>query len=81
MFPSLTRAIRRPSDKFTDAVVSGEPAKSSTLNAEGLVDLSAHVYDLEPNVTFTPNGKLIVFRSNMYGERHAYMVSVEKEAK
>ena len=43
------------------------------------VDLSTHDYDLEPNVTFTPDGQWIVFRSNMHGERHVYMVSVEKE--
>lgn len=71
----------RPSDEFSAATISGEPAKSSTLTAERLVDLSAHDYDLEPNVTFTPDDKWIVFRSNMHGERHVYMVSVEKESK
>ena len=70
----------RPADEFEAATVSGEPAKSGRLIAERLVDLSAHDYRLEPNVTFTPDGQWIVFRSNMHGERHVYAVSVEREA-
>ncbi|WP_167546734.1 oligogalacturonate lyase family protein [Stieleria maiorica] len=69
----------RPDDEFTDATVSGQPAKSGTLKSERLVDLSSHDYDLEPNVTFTPDGRWIVFRSNLHGERHIYMVQVERE--
>jgi oligogalacturonide lyase len=48
------------------------------LEAEKLVDLSKHNYDLEPNVTFTPDGKWIVFRSNMHGATHTYAVEVKK---
>jgi oligogalacturonide lyase len=48
------------------------------INAERLVNLSAHNYSLEPNVTFTPDGKWIVFRSNLFGETHVYAVEVEK---
>jgi oligogalacturonide lyase len=48
------------------------------LEAERLVDLSKHNYQLEPNVTFTPDGKWIVFRSNMHGPTHVYAVEVEK---
>jgi len=43
-----------------------------------LVNLTAHDYSLEPNVTFTPDGKWIVFRSNLFGETHVYAVEVEK---
>ena len=68
----------RPNREFSDGTLSGEPAKLGTVTAEKLVDLSTHDYDLEPNVTFTPDGKWIVFRSNLHGERHVYMVSVEK---
>lgn len=46
--------------------------------AEKLVDLSKHDYKLEPNVTFTPDGKWIVFRSNMHGSTHVYAVEVSK---
>jgi oligogalacturonide lyase len=37
------------------------------LSAERLVDMKRHQYQLEPNVHFTPDGKWIVFRSNMFG--------------
>jgi oligogalacturonide lyase len=48
------------------------------LEAERLVDLSKHNYELEPNVTFTPDGKWIVFRSNLHGPTHVYAVEVKK---
>ena len=48
------------------------------LVAEKLVDLAKHDYRLEPNVTFTPDGKRIVFRSNMHGDTHVYAVDVAK---
>jgi len=48
------------------------------LAAERLVDLSKHDYRLEPNVTFTPDQKWIVFRSNMHGATHVYAVEVAK---
>ena len=50
------------------------------LEAETLVDLSKHDYQLEPNVTFTPDGKWIVFRSNMHGASHVYAVEVASAA-
>jgi oligogalacturonide lyase len=50
------------------------------LEAEKLVDLSKHDYQLEPNVTFTPDGKWIVFRSNMHGASHVYAVEVASAA-
>lgn len=49
-----------------------------TLIAEKLVDLRQHDYRLEPNLHFTPDGKHIVFRSNMHGEVHTYMVELDK---
>jgi oligogalacturonide lyase len=48
------------------------------LQVEKLVDLSRHDYRLEPNVMFTPDGKWIVFRSNMHGATHTYAVEVKK---
>ena len=48
------------------------------LNVERLVDLSKHDYQLEPNVSFTPDQKWIVFRSNMHGATHVYAVEVAK---
>jgi oligogalacturonide lyase len=52
--------------------------KDGALESERLVDLSKHDYRLEPNVTFTPDGRWVVFRSNMHGPSHVYAVDVEK---
>jgi oligogalacturonide lyase len=46
--------------------------------AEKLVNLSKHNYNLEPNVTFTPDMKWLVFRSNMLGPTHVYAVELQK---
>jgi oligogalacturonide lyase len=54
------------------------PTADGKLAAERLVDLSKHDYQLEPNVTFTPDDKWIVFRSNMHGATHIYAVEVAK---
>jgi oligogalacturonide lyase len=54
------------------------PLPDGTLKAERLVDLSKHDYRLEPNVTFTPDGTRIVFRSNMHGVTHVYAVEIAK---
>jgi oligogalacturonide lyase len=54
------------------------PEEDGSLKVERLVDLSRHNYRLEPNVTFTPDGKWIVFRSNMHGPTHVYAVAVKK---
>jgi oligogalacturonide lyase len=51
------------------------------LAVEKLVDLSRHDYHLEPNVSFTPDGKWVVFRSNMHGASHVYAVEVDKTAR
>ena len=59
---------------------TGELIKTGWLEAERLVDLSKHNYELEPNVTFTPDGKWVVFRSNMHGATHTYAVEVAKAA-
>jgi oligogalacturonide lyase len=47
--------------------------------SEKLVNMARHDYALEPNVNFTPDGKWIVFRSNMFGPSHVFMVEVAKE--
>ena len=52
--------------------------RDGKLQAERLVDLSKHDYQLEPNVTFTPDQKWIVFRSNMHGATHVYAVEVAR---
>jgi oligogalacturonide lyase len=51
------------------------------LEAEKLVNLAHHNYQLEPNVTFTPDGQWIVFRSNMFGPTHVFAVEVAASQK
>jgi oligogalacturonide lyase len=46
--------------------------------AERLVNLSKHDYSLEPNGMFTPDGKWVVFRSNMRGPIQVYAAEVAK---
>jgi oligogalacturonide lyase len=57
---------------------SGQLVRPGVLRAERLVDMRKHDYRLEPNVIFTPDSKRIIFRSNMHGDAHVYMVEVAK---
>jgi oligogalacturonide lyase len=54
---------------YQDSLITVEKFKSTRL-----VDLSAHDYRLEPNLRFTPDGKWLVFASNMHGANHVYAV-------
>src|SRR5678816_2016677 len=53
-----------------------ELVQPGVLKADKLVNLSKHNYNLEPNVTFTPDMKWIVFRSNMFGATHVFAVEI-----
>ena len=46
--------------------------------AERLVNMAKHDYRLEPNVTFSPDMKWIVFRSNMLGPTHVFAVEIAR---
>lgn len=48
------------------------------MRSERIVDMSNHDYRLEPNLTFTPDGRWIVFVSNMHGTNHVYAVEVAR---
>ena len=52
--------------------------KDGKFESEKLVNLAKHDYSLEPNATFTPDGKWIVFRSNMLGPIEVYAVEIAK---
>jgi len=52
--------------------------KSGYLESEKLVNMSKQNYRLEPNPSFTPDQKYIVFRSNMFGPDYAFAVEVAK---
>lgn len=57
---------------------SNSPIQTGTVKAERLVNLSKHNYHLEPNVNFTPDGKWVVFRSNLFGPTYVFAVEVAK---
>ncbi len=67
----------------TDGVLpnSGALVQPGVLRAEKLVNLARHDYSLEPNVTFTPDGRWLVFRSNMFGPTHVFAVEVNASKK
>ena len=52
--------------------------RPGTLRAERLVDMKKHDYRMEPNVIFTRDGKWLIFRSNMHGDVHTYMVELAR---
>ena len=54
--------------------------KGGYLKAERLVNMSKHEYHLEPNPSFTPDRKMIVFASNMFGPTYVFGVEVAKAA-
>jgi oligogalacturonide lyase len=54
--------------------------RKGALHAEKLVNLAKHNYQLEPNVTFTPDMKWLIFRSNIHGATHVYAVEVKRMA-
>jgi oligogalacturonide lyase len=54
--------------------------KVGKLGAEKLVNLARHNYELEPNVTFTPDQKWLVFRSNFLGPTHVFAVELRPTA-
>jgi oligogalacturonide lyase len=53
--------------------------RTGFFRSERLVNMSKHNYQLEPNLSFTPDGKWIVFRSNMFGPTHVFAVEVTKK--
>ena len=47
------------------------------LKAEKLVNMAKHQYRLEPNVSFSPDQKWVVFRSNMLGPTYVFAVEIK----
>ena len=53
--------------------------KTGTFKAERLVNMSKHDYKLEPNASFTPDQKYLIYRSNIFnGVTYAFAVEVAK---
>ena len=42
------------------------------------MNMSKRNFELEPNVSFTPDGKWLIFRLNMFGPTHVFAVEIEK---
>jgi oligogalacturonide lyase len=51
--------------------------RPGVFKAERLVNLSKHDYALEPNAMFSPDGKWVIFRSNLSGKSQVYAVEVK----
>jgi oligogalacturonide lyase len=64
--------------KMDTMKVGNDFVKIGKFDVEKLVDLSKHNYTLEPNLTFTPDNKWIVFRSNIQGGSQVYAVEIAK---
>ncbi|HWB32988.1 MAG TPA: oligogalacturonate lyase family protein [Acidobacteriaceae bacterium] len=47
-------------------------------HAEHMVNMSHHYYREEPNVRFSPDKKLVLFTSNMFGPSYVFAVEVAK---
>jgi oligogalacturonide lyase len=47
-------------------------------HSEHLVNMAHHYYREEPNVRFSPDEKLVIFTSNMFGPSYVFGVEVEK---
>jgi oligogalacturonide lyase len=70
-YPKLNPEIQPPANQ-------SEMSQIGTFRTERLVNLADHSYSLEPNGNFTPDGKWVVFRSNMRGPIQVYAVEVAK---
>jgi oligogalacturonide lyase len=52
--------------------------RPGVFQAEHLVNMSHHNYREEPNVRFSPDKKLVIFTSNMFGPSYVFGVEVAK---
>ena len=49
-------------------------------HSEHLLNMSHHNYRLEPNVRFSPDKKMVIFTSNMFGPSYVFGVETDKTA-
>jgi oligogalacturonide lyase len=77
----LFRPERVPDVAGIKAPNSADLIDAGIFKSERLVNMSKHDYRLEPNVTFSPDMKWIVFRSNLLGPVHVFAVEIAKAAK
>ena len=68
----------RPETTENRGIAEKGLVQPGVFRAERLVNMSKHGYRLEPNVSFTPDRKWVVFRSNMFGPTYVFAVEVAK---
>ena len=68
----------RPENRKDEGTKDPQFVQTGVLRAERLVNMSKHQYRLEPNVSFTPDQKWVVFRSNLFGPTYVFAVEVAK---
>jgi oligogalacturonide lyase len=63
----------------TDGALNDENFwQPGVFRSEHLVNMAHHDYHLEPNVRFSPDKKLVIFTSNMFGPSYVFGVEVDK---
>ena len=68
----------RAEDRKDEGAGGAGLVQTGVLRAEKLVNMGKHDYRLEPNVSFSPDGRWVIFRSNMFGETYVFGVEVRR---
>ena len=61
-----------------DGIDAPEFIRPGVFHSEHLVNMAHHDYRLEPNVRFSPDKKMVIFTSNMFGSSYVFGVEVDK---
>jgi oligogalacturonide lyase len=68
----------RPQIEHNSGQNTPDLIQGGVFHSERLVNMSKHNYKLEPNVRFSPDEKMVIFTSNMFGPSYVFGVDVEK---
>jgi oligogalacturonide lyase len=70
----------RPHSLEPNGGADADPAlvHPGVFRSERLVNMSKHNYKLEPNVRFSPDEKMVMFSSNIFGPSYVFGVEVDK---
>lgn len=63
----------------SNGINSPEFWQPGVFHSERMVNMAGHNYRLEPNVRFSPDKKMVIFTSNIFGKSYVFGVNVEKE--
>ncbi|MEO7496458.1 MAG: oligogalacturonate lyase family protein [Massilia sp.] len=72
--------LLRPRLPQGDMMNTPDMWQSGVFKSERLVNMGNHDYRLEPNVRFSPDNKLVIFRTNMFGATYVLGVEVAPAA-